>query len=235
MWRSDLLYYLCYPSFSRSCAEERASELAGLGVLGATRLLGKGHSSTVLEVSLAGGGRAALKVLRTDSKRSDLLAECEVLGRAYPVSPRVASCGRYYILMELVEGVPVVEALSRAESKLPLVLKVISAGRGLDILGVDHRELSRAQKHVFLTVDGRVKILDYESASPSERPRNVCRLTSWLLSRVLHLERELRELAGLLREYKRADEGERRDVFRELVERVAMVVELPPGPARNLS
>ncbi len=227
MWRSDLLYYLCYPDFSRSCAEERASELASLGVLGAARLLGKGHSSTVLEVLLANGSRAALKVMRTDSKRSDLLAECEILGRAYPLSPKVVECGRYYILMELIEGEPLVEVLRSAENRLPLVLKVIAAGRGLDLLGVDHRELSRAHKHVFLTIDGRVKVLDYESASLSERPRNLCRLASWLLHSVLRLERETRELAKLLGEYKRADEERRRDLFRELVERITMIIGSP--------
>lgn len=227
MWRSDLLYYLCYPGFSRECAEGRASELASLGVLGATRLLGKGHSSTVLEVLLAGGGRAALKVLRTDSKRPDLLAECGILRRAYPVSPGVIGCGRYYILMELVEGVPVVEALRSTADRLPLVLKVVAAGRGLDVLGVDHRELSRAHKHVFLTTDGRVKILDYESATLSESPRNVCRLTSWLLYSVLRTERGAPELVGLLREYKRASEAGRRGIFLEVVKRLVTLLRGP--------
>lgn len=204
------------------------SALSGLGVEGVARLLGKGHSSVVLEVALVDGSRAALKVLRTDSKRTELLKECDLMKRAYPLSPRVMGCGRDYILMEVIEGTPAAEAISKTGRAAPLVFKVISAGRGLDILGVDHAELSRAHRHVVVTPDGRVKILDYESATASERPRNVCRLASWLLYRVVRVKPETDEILELLREYKRAGEEERRRVFPKLLKQLALALECAP-------
>lgn len=224
MWKSELVQYLCYPNYTRECAEKRLLELRDAGVLSLLRVVGKGHSSIVLEVALLSGDTAALKILRTDSKRADLRAECGLMKRAYPVSPRVLSCGDFYILMELLHGVQVVEALREASNKAPLVLKVISAGRGLDISGIDHRELSRAHKHVLLTAGGKVKILDYESATLSERPRNVCRLVSWLIHSVLNLELEKTGVVELLREYKRSDEETRRKIFPELVRLLASTI-----------
>ncbi|MEM2007398.1 MAG: hypothetical protein QW154_07160 [Sulfolobales archaeon] len=225
MWKSEVLRYLCYPSHSRECVEKRLAELSSLGIVGVSRLIGKGHSSTVLEALLYNGARAALKVLRTDSKRAELLTECRLAERAYPLAPRVIECGEHYILMELVEGVSVAEAVPKAERIAALVLKVISAGRGLDIRWVEHRELSRADRHVLITVDGKVKIVDYESATMSERPGNVCRLTSWLLRRVLRIGLEVGGILELLRRYRKADEGERKSLFPELLKRIALVTD----------
>ncbi|MCX8208382.1 MAG: hypothetical protein RMH84_03600 [Sulfolobales archaeon] len=224
MSRSDLLQYLCYPSYNRECVERRVLELEGAGVAEVAGLVGRGHSSVVLEVVLASGERAALKVLRTDSKRADLLTECEIARRAYPISPRVLKCGRHYILMELVRGVPVAEALREPERRLPLVLKTLSAGRGLDVLKVDHRELGRAHKHVILAHGGKIKIVDYESATTSEYPRNLCRLTSWIYNTLPNLKPQS-EVLELLREYKKAGEDLRREVFREIVRHIAPVLE----------
>lgn len=225
MWKSEVLRYLCYPSYSRECIEKRVAELRGLGIVGVSRLIGKGHSSTVLEVLLYNGARAALKVLRTDSKRADLLTECKLAERAYPLAPKIIDCGEHYVLMELVEGVSAAEAVLKTERTTALVLKVITAGRGLDTRRIEHRELSRADKHVLITVDGKVKIVDYENATISERPRNVCRLTSWLLRRVLRISLETGVLLELLRRYGKADEGERRNLFPDLVKQIALVVD----------
>lgn len=231
MWKSEALRYLCYPSYNRECVERRITKLTDLGVVSVSRVIGKGHSSTVFEALLRDGTRVALKILRTDSKRTELLTECELARRAYPVAPRVIECGEYYILMEFVEGTSVAEAVLKAEKITTLVLKVISAGRGLDIRGVDHRELSRAHRHVLITVDGKVKILDYESATISEHPGNVCRLTSWLLRNVLRVKLETSGILELLRKYKKVDERERRKIFPELLKQIALVTD---GVAQKL-
>jgi len=225
MSRSDPTNALCYPLHDRDCAEKRLSKLKGVGVLRVVRLLGKGHSSTVLEVELASGARAALKILRIDSKRDSLLQECSLMKKAYPLAPEVITCGDDYVVMELVSGTPAVDTLKLGENIVTNVLKILSSGRGLDILGVDHEELSRADKHVVITHRGTVKILDYESASPSDHPRNLCRLISWTLHRVLGLDLRSTEIASLLRKYKETGEPERREVFRELVTHIRGVLE----------
>ncbi|MCS7107771.1 MAG: hypothetical protein NZ902_06695, partial [Acidilobaceae archaeon] len=101
---------------------------------------------------------------------------------------------------------------------------VLSAGRGLDVLEIDHRELSRAHKHVVLTYDDKVKIFDYESAAISEYPRNLCRLTSWIFNSVLEIKLR-REAVELLRKYKKADRELRREIFSELVSHTVSTLE----------
>ena len=218
MSRYSPLDYLCYPSYNQSCLERRLEGLRSAGVAELSRLLGKGHSSVVLEAVLTSGERVAVKVLRTDSRRRDLVTECQLMRRAYPLSPLVVACGEDYIVMELVRGVGVGNALADSGRRWALLLKVLAAGRGLDVAGVDHRELSRAHKHVILTPDGRVKVIDYESASLAESPCNVCRLASWLAFRLGYLRVDPGVLIGVLRDYKRAREDARGEVFRRLID-----------------
>lgn len=224
MLRPDHISILCYPSYDRSCAEERFSKLRKAGVLQIVRFLGKGHSSIVLEAELANGVRTAIKVLRLDSKRDSLLLECSLMKRAYPLAPEVIACGNDYIVMELVSGVPAVNVVKREGNIITNILKILSSGRGLDILGIDHKELSRADKHIIVTHRNTIKILDYESASFSSRPHNLCRLTSWVLHRVLGLDLRPTEVTNLLRKYKEASEPVRREIFHELVTHIIKIL-----------
>lgn len=224
MLRPDPTSTLCYPLHDRDCAEERFSKLRGVGVLRIVRFLGKGHSSIVLEAELATGVHAAVKVLRADSKRDSLLLECLLMKHAYPLAPEVIACGDDYIVMELVSGIPAVNILRQGENVVTNVIKILSSGRGLDILGIDHKELSRADKHVVITHKGTVKIFDYESANFSNRPHNLSRLTSWLLHRVLGLDLRSTEITNLLKKYKETGEPARREIFHELVTHVIEIL-----------
>ena len=222
-------HYLCYPSSSEDCIRRRLEELRSLGVVEVLGLLGKGHAAVVLEVRLSDGTPAAVKVLRLDSKRTDLTGECRVAERAYPVAPRVYSCSGEFIVMELVRGYPAAEVLVSEGFGYPYVVKVLAAGRWLDVRGVDHRELSRAHKHVVIDRAGAVRILDYESAAVVERSCNICRLLSWL-ARLRGVEMEvLGEVLNLLRNYKKAEsEDLRRELFKEIL-RSSEVLSVHPG------
>jgi len=211
-------YYLCYPSYSEECVRRRLERLRALGVVEVANLLGKGHAAVVLEGRLSDGSPVAVKVLRADSKREDLIYECRLTELAYPISPKVYSCSEEFIVMELVKGRPAAEVLASEGFRYAYIAKVLAAGRGLDIRGVDHRELSRAHKHVVISGGGAVKILDYESAALVERPCNICRLVSWL-ARLRGADVEaLGELLALLRDYKKtSDEDRRGELFREIL------------------
>jgi putative serine/threonine protein kinase len=234
-------HYLCYPSSSEDCVRGRLEELRTLGVVEVLNLLGKGHAAVVLEARLSNGTPVAVKVLRVDSKRTDLTAECRVAELAYPVSPKVYSCSEEFIVMELVRGYPAVEVLASEGFRYPYVVKVLAAGRWLDVRGVDHRELSRAHKHVVIDRTGAVRILDYESAAVVERPCNICRLFSWL-ARLRGVDvGVLGEVLTLLRYYKKAErEDLRRELFKEILrssEVLSAHRESPPGgkPPRRIN
>jgi len=211
-------YYLCYPHYSEDCIRRRLERLRTLGVAEVVGVLGKGHAAVVMEARLSNGTPVAVKVLRADSKRSELTYECRITKLAYPISPKVYACTEEFIVMELVRGHPAAEILVSESFRYPYVAKVLAAGRGLDIRGIDHRELSRAHKHVVIDRGGVVKILDYESAALIERPCNICRLLSWL-ARLRRVEVEvLQELFTLLRDYRKSySEDRRSELFKEIL------------------
>ncbi len=221
---------LCFPHPSEECVRIRVGKLVNAGVLtllskgrediGGLRVLGKGHASVVIKAVLKPSLTVAIKVRRTDSKRDSLMLECEVMKAAYPVAPKVYRCDDDFIIMEYVDGAPIGEVMDKVLMKgcgsaLPLVLKVLGAVRYLDLVGVDHKELSLLREHVLVTRGGRVKVIDYESASTSEAPCNVCRVCSWFIYRSAFgreccrdHERLKTELREALRRYKaRATDG----------------------------
>ncbi len=215
---------LCFPHPSEDCIRIRAEKLVDAGVLallsegkediGGSRVLGKGHASVVVKAVLKPSLTVAVKVRRTDSKRDSLRLECEVMRVAYPVAPKVYRCEDDFIIMEYVDGAPIGEVMGKAMtegcgSALSLVFKVLGAARYLDLVGVDHKELSLPREHVLITRDERVKVIDYESASLSEAPCNVCKVCSWFIYRSAfgkaccrELERLKMELRATLRRYK---------------------------------
>ena len=233
-------HLLCFPHPSEDCARIRVEKLVDAGVLtllsegkesiGSLRVLGKGHASVVIKAVLKPSLIVAIKVRRTDSKRDSLRLECEVMKVAYPVAPKVYHCEDDFIIMEYVNGAPIGEVIDKVitegcGSASLLVFKVLGAARYLDLVGVDHKELSLLKEHVLITRDGRVKVIDYESASLSEAPCNVCRVCSWFIYRSVFgrkccrdLERLKTELREVLRRYKaRATD----DAFKAVINTIA--------------
>jgi len=222
----DWGHVICFPHPDRECVQSRIEKLVSAGVatllsegrksIGELKVLGKGHASVVIKAVLNPSLTVAIKVRRTDSKRDSLRLECEVMRVAYPVAPKVYHCEDDFIIMEYVDGVPIGKVMEKAATvacecnkALSLVLKVLGAARYLDTRGIDHKELSLLKEHVLVMRDGRVKIIDYESASLSEAPCNVCRACSWFIYRSVfgkacckELEHLRTRLRAILREYK---------------------------------
>ncbi len=243
---------LCFPHPSEECVRTRAEKLVNAGVLallsegkeriGNLRVLGKGHASVVIKAVLKPFLTVAVKVRRTDSKRDSFRLECEVMKAAYPVAPRVYRCEDDFIVMEYVDGVPISEVMDKAVMEgcgraLPLVIKVLGAVRYLDLVGVDHKELSLLKEHVLVMRDGRVKVIDYESASFSEAPCNVCRVCSWFIYRSAFgrvccrdLERLRMVLRAVLRRYKDCATN---DVFKAVVNTIVRFCSASPPKLRD--
>ncbi|RLG77866.1 MAG: hypothetical protein DRO14_01770 [Thermoprotei archaeon] len=243
--KSELINLICYPSTDRKCFEDRSRKLAEHGVkcivsegrrnIGNVKVLGKGHSAVVVKIMHRRYGEVALKLRRSDSKRGDLALECKLMISAVPIAPVPLVCSDDFIVMEFVDGTHLEESIRgiiSCRDAVLLVAKVLAAAFWLDTVGIEHKELSIADKHVMLTKDGRVKIIDYESASHHSRPCNLCSLFSWLIVRRRVLRRFCRvgddfiqELIRLVREYKLSTTiEERRELLVALVKKLCKLI-----------
>ncbi len=216
-----LLRLLYYPSGHGDCS--RVGELRGLGVTqlvlrGPTQIprgihiLGKGSTSLVVE-GLMGGRRVAVKVRRLDARRPSLKPEAGLLRLANKVGvgPRLYAYSDNFIVMELVEGIPIGRFLLIAdrESLRKVLRSLLDQCFRLDLVGLDHGELPNARRHVYV-VGGRPVIVDFESASLSRTPSNLTSIVAYILlgssrhamrvSALLNVDRE--RLIKLLRKYK---------------------------------
>ncbi len=113
-------------------------------------------------------GDIAVKVYRRGfEERAE--RECKLLCLLEPfsIAPKPFVCGRGFLVMERLEGLPWEE--------MPLKLKHLLAPEFLkqlyllDLLGIEKRECHRPAKHFLLTSTG-IKLIDFERAKVHKRP-----------------------------------------------------------------
>lgn len=218
---------LTYPGISLAKAKSRVRQLERLGVdalvfrgrtrIGRLGILGIGTVGLVVQCS-AGGRTLAVKIRRTDANRPSLDDEYRItaLANRLGVGVTLFDHTRDIILMKSLDIVELPDWLkgltgpgtrTRARSMLHSILNQC---RTLDIMGIDHGELSDLRKHV-VVAGGVPWILDFESASTSRRPRNVTSAAQYLFvgGRIAPLVRrrigftDSKRLLGLLGSYKR--------------------------------
>jgi putative serine/threonine protein kinase len=188
-------FLLTYPGCDDEEGGARLLELRGLGVealvltgrhvLHGVPVLGKGHVGVVV-AALMDGRRVALKIRRVDADRASLEAEASNLRVANGVSvgPEFVGVSTNFLAMELVEGeylVDWVRGLGPSDgNRLRRVFRaVLGKARRLDEVGLDHGELSRADRHIVVAGE-EPRIVDFESASVSRRCGNVTSLVQYL-------------------------------------------------------
>jgi putative serine/threonine protein kinase len=189
---------LCFPRPTEPELKSRIQELHGHGIsalefTGKANLfgvklpvVGKGFVGIVV-VAHKNGERLALKILRQDAGRADLLHEAEMLrlANAVDVAPKLVSASKNFLLMQLIEGELLPNWLQKTQdsARVKGVLReVLEQCWRLDMAGLDHGELSKAPKHVL--VDGVAKpfLVDFETASNHRRPANVTAICQYLFS-----------------------------------------------------
>lgn len=185
--------------------------------VGRLGILGLGTVGIVVRAE-AGGEACALKIRRTDANRPDMEEEVRVtrLANRIGVGPEVYGHTRDMILMELVESQEIGEWMgglrgtgARAQAR-GMVHALLNQCRKLDIMGIDHGQLSNLRKHA-VVARGVPRIIDFESAGTSRKPRNVTTVAQHLFvggavapkARRLLGVRETATLKTLLGAYKR--------------------------------
>jgi putative serine/threonine protein kinase len=204
------LNVLTYPRPNLRQARSRIKQLVELGVervtfegrtkIGRLGLVGIGTVGLV--VKGAGGGEEiyALKIRRADANRESMMEEFRLtqLANRVRVGAPAYGCTRDVMSMRYIGGVELEDYVRAATGRgsarrvRELAHGLLNQCRKLDLIGLDHGQLSNLRKHVI--VDGETPyIIDFESASQRRAPKNVTTAAQYLFvgSRVSPLIRRI--------------------------------------------
>jgi len=226
-----------YPKGTRAQMKSRIKELKALGVesisfqgelqIGTISILGKGYVGIVVLGKL-GRKKVAVKIRRNDSPRKNLKKEARLLQitNRYGVGPKLIDFSKNFLVMEYLEGEKIGKWISDLKTKLrtsqikTVIKKVLEDCYKLDMIGLDHGELSRMPKHVI--VGKKITIIDFESSSMERRVSNVTSATqaffigSGISKTVKHVYKipEKKKIINVLRGYK---QNQSRESFESLL------------------
>ncbi|MCY0849763.1 serine/threonine protein kinase [Sulfuracidifex metallicus] len=183
--------HFIYPKYCKSIEDELLNagikELLSEGKvkINDVMVIGKGKSGIVAMID----NERVVKIRRTDSPKPSMEQECSYQRNAFPVSPKVFSCGKNFIIMQRINGYMFPRKPSVEEVKLALI-----AARNLELLHVQHKEIARPWKNVMIDKD-RAFIVDYDSATFKPSPNNVSKiLSSFKETRELSIKYSKREI-----------------------------------------
>lgn len=203
---------ICYPKPNNAELTSRVAELQGLGVTAVEfsgcasafgvqlPLLGKGFAGIVV-VGYVEGQRVALKILRVDSERPDLLHEARMLSKANTVSvgPKLVGVSKNFLLTQLIKGdhFPLWLRSQKERTVVQEVLaEILEQCWRLDALGLDHGELSNAPKHIIVDHNQKPWLIDFETASDTRKPSNVTAVCNFLFSGTGKVAQLISEVVG---------------------------------------
>lgn len=225
--KTPYIQVLTYPRISLREAKSRIKQLKQLGVdgvifeghakVGRLGILGLGTVGIVVRARV-GERVCALKMRRTDANRPDMEEEVRItaLANRVGVGPEVYSHTKDMVLMKLLESQEIsdwlkgLSGVGRRDQAREMLHSLLNQCRKLDIMGIDHGQLSNLRKHAVMA-EGTPWILDFESAGTGRTTRNVTTAAQYLLvggglsplvRRTLGV-RDTETLKELLGEYKR--------------------------------
>lgn len=157
--------------------------LEGPTKLSELNVLGKGHSGIVLKVNTYYQKTRALKIRRLDSRRKDTFTEVynQKLANQEGIGPHIIDNTEDLVLMELITGRgiggwlqdPIYFRLRTSKNIINIVNEILEQCYRLDVLNLDHGELTRIDNHVMVSENNQISIIDFESASTKRKPNNV--------------------------------------------------------------
>lgn len=182
-----------YPKATKKQIKTRIIELKKLGIqnvsfqgqtkIGSLNILGKGYVGVVV-LARKKNRLVAVKIRRTDASRTNMVKEAKFLKIANKagVGPLLIAMSKNFIIMEYLDGKKISEWVNELKSKQDIKLlksimqKILEDCYSLDVIGLDHGELSTISKHVVIG-KSKTTIIDYESASTQRRVSNVTSAT----------------------------------------------------------
>ncbi len=205
---------VCYPKYDLKIVRNRLKELKKLGVeaieFGGEKrafdvpVLGKGSVGIVVAAQ-TDAGKVALKIRRIDADRTGMQHEAEMLKKAnvINVGPKLFGVTKNFLLMEFIDGTLFpqwIEALRGRDksSRIRRILRtILEQCYLLDKVGLDHGELSRAQKHIIINMYDQPYLLDFETASANRRVSNLTSISQYLFIGSQVAKRIKKKLGGV--------------------------------------
>lgn len=221
-----LTFIVCFPKPGKGELQRRLQQLLELGVkelildgpqnIDHFKVLGKGCDSIIVK-ALVKKEVVALKIRRTDSHVKTLTIEGEnqKLANSVGVGAKVYGFSDDFIVMDVVEGLHIDSFVEKASNYdvRRVITDLLKQCRRLDLIHLDHGELSRAHKHVMVTSDLKPMIIDFGNSSRVRKPSNVSSIfnflflskskLSTLLLKKLGISLIEEEAIKILRDYKR--------------------------------
>ncbi len=200
--------YICkliyYPDGDLNICLDRLRKLGEIGVTALILegdvfvdkyyILGKGTNSIVIKV-FHDDEVKVIKLLRSDASRNTLENEASILkyinsseeDRRFHLVPEIYDYHDWYLLLEYIDGIPINDYLSYELYELDLngvkslIYKLLLKCHLLDLLHVDHGELSNPYRHILITEPLDPVIIDFESASRVRKVKNLTSILQFLL------------------------------------------------------
>jgi len=195
--RMPYLTILTYPRPSLTKARSRIKQLVELGIeritfegrtkIGRLGLVGIGTVGLVVKGTGSGDEVYALKIRRTDANRESMAEEFRLtqLANRVRVGAPAYGCTKDVMAMRYIRGIELQDYVKAATGRgsarrvRELAHALLNQCRKLDLIGLDHGELSNLRKHVI--IDGETPyIIDFESASQKRTVKNVTTAAQFL-------------------------------------------------------
>jgi putative serine/threonine protein kinase len=185
---------ICYPKPTKIELRKRLKELQKLKVKAIEfsgekeafniPVLGKGCVG-IVTIAYVDGKKIALKIRRVDADRAKMQNEADMLKKAnsVDVGPRLLDFSKNFILMQYINGnlLPVWLKKTVGAKRVKIVLReILEQCWRLDMVKLDHGELSHAPKHVIVNASDEPFIVDFETASVNRKPSNVTSICQFL-------------------------------------------------------
>lgn len=198
MTKTPYINVLTYPRISLRAAESRVKQLRSMGIdglifegktkIGRLGLLGIGTVGVVVRAKVGDNDAFAVKIRRMDANRPNMDEEFRMttLVNRVGVGVPVMAHTKDMILMRLVvyqeahEWFGSLKGEGTRRLARSMLHSIFNQCRKLDIMGVDHGQLSNLRKHIVIA-EGRPWIIDFESAATSRRPKNVTAAAQYML------------------------------------------------------
>lgn len=195
--RMPYLAILTYPKPDLRLAKSRIKQLVELGIervtfegrtkIGRLGLVGIGTVGLVVKGTGNGPEVYALKIRRADANRESMDEEFRLtrLANRVRVGASAYGCTRDVISMRYIRGIELEDYVKAATGKgsarrvREVAHAILNQCRKLDLIGLDHGQLSNLRKHVI--IDGETPyIIDFESASQNRTLKNVTTAAQFL-------------------------------------------------------
>jgi putative serine/threonine protein kinase len=196
--RMPYLTVLTYPRPNLRQARSRIRQLAKLGFekitfegrtkIGRLGLVGIGTVGLVVKGTARGDDAVyAVKIRRTDANRESMQEEFRLtrLANRVRVGAPAYACTKDIMSMRYIKGVEIDEYVKSASGRgsagrvRELAHALLNQCRKLDLMGVDHGQLSNLRKHVIIEGENP-HIIDFESASQKRTVKNVTTAAQYL-------------------------------------------------------